>query len=72
MPPDDNGWAEYKRLVLSQLETLTIEVKELRSDLTSGLQDVRDDVWKLKVQAAGWGGAAALIVSIAMKFILRT
>jgi hypothetical protein len=60
MQPETNGWVEYKRLVLSQLEDLTVEVKELRKD-----------VWQLKVQAAGWGGAAALVVSVAMKFILQ-
>jgi hypothetical protein len=67
----ENGWVEYKRLVLQQLETLTAEVKELRKDLTEAVRSLREDVWKLKVKAAGWGGVAALLVTVVLKFVFK-
>ena len=33
MAETDNGWQEYKRLVLKQLEDLTAEVKGLRNEI---------------------------------------
>jgi hypothetical protein len=59
MPPETNGWMEYKRLVLQQLEDLTAEVKAMRDEITR----MRVDVGQLKVQAAAWGAIAALLVS---------
>ena len=43
---DENGWGEYSRLVLKELETLAIEIKGLRTEL----QDVKQELAKMQVR----------------------
>jgi hypothetical protein len=68
MPADTNGWMEYKRLVLQQLEDLTTEVKSLRDEVTR----LRVDVGQLKVQSAAWGAIAAMLVSSIVGFVFKS
>jgi hypothetical protein len=63
----ENGWGEYKRLVLAQLESLTDEVRSLRDEVAK----LRVDVGQLKVQAAGWGVVAGAGISLLLRFAFK-
>ena len=67
MQAETNGWVEYKRLVLQQLETLTEEVKDLRDEVGR----LRVDVGQLKVQAASWGALAGIVAGLLMRFAFK-
>ena len=41
-----NGWNEYSRLVLKELETLSATIEDLREDL----QDVKQEITKIQVK----------------------
>lgn len=58
--PDENGWSEYSRLVLKELETLASSIQSLNSEIQDLKQEIarmreREDrvdelrVWKEKV-----------------------
>jgi cell division septum initiation protein DivIVA len=58
--PEDNGWSEYSRLVLKELETLASSIQSLNSEIQELKQEiaqmrVREDrvdelkVWKEKI-----------------------
>ena len=58
--PEENGWSEYSRLVLKELETLAESIKSLNSEIQDLKQEIarmreREDrvdelrVWKEKV-----------------------
>ena len=60
MAPTENGWNEYSRLVLEQLETLTIGIEGVRNDMGEMRQELaimkaKEDkvvelrVWKEKI-----------------------
>jgi hypothetical protein len=67
LPNEGNGWLEYKRLVLQQLEDLTDEVKVLRGEIVR----LRVDVGNLKTQAAFWGGLVGLGASALFSFLVK-
>jgi hypothetical protein len=67
MSLENNGWMEYKRLVLQQLEDLTAEVKALRDQVTR----LRVDVGQLKVQASAWGALAGIIAGLLLRFAFK-
>ena len=43
---DDNGWSEYSRLVLKELETLAKSIEGLRTEL----QEVKQELAKMQVR----------------------
>lgn len=60
MPQDGNGWSEYSRLVLKELETLATSISALNSEIQELKQEIarmreREDrvddlkVWKEKI-----------------------
>jgi hypothetical protein len=61
MVPEANGWNEWSRHVLAELERNNDELKELRS----ALEGIRVEIATLKVKAGVWGAAAGLIPTIA-------
>jgi hypothetical protein len=67
MQAETNGWVEYKRLVLQQLEDLTAEVKALRDEVTR----LRVDVGALKVQASAWGALCGIVAGLLMRFAFK-
>jgi hypothetical protein len=67
MLAETNGWVEYKRLVLQQLETLTNEVKQLRDEVSK----LRVDVGQLRVQASAFGALAGLLMGVLMHFAFK-
>ena len=46
MSSNENGWGEYSRLVLKELETLASAI----SDLNSNIQDIQRQITELKVK----------------------
>mgnify|MGYP003660779652 CR=1 FL=1 len=46
MSPTNNGWNEYSRLVLEQLETLSIGIDSLRDEL----QDIKQEMTLMKAR----------------------
>jgi hypothetical protein len=56
---DGNGWSEYRRLVMNELERLNEVMEHLREDV----QKVDDNVMSLKMKASMWGAAAGTIVA---------
>tara|TARA_R110002094_G_scaffold104568_1_gene103886 strand:+ start:753 stop:992 length:240 start_codon:yes stop_codon:yes gene_type:complete len=79
MSNDHDGWDEYRRLILSELERLDEAVKDSnKSDaaaLNKLLLDViklREEVVALKVKAGVWGilgGVITTIGAILLKFV---
>jgi predicted nucleic acid-binding Zn-ribbon protein len=46
MSNDDSGWGEYSRLVLKELETLAVGIKELNESL----QEVKRDITEMRAR----------------------
>ena len=46
MAPNDNGWNEYSRLVLEQLESLSVGIEALRIEL----QDIKQEMTLMKAK----------------------
>jgi predicted nuclease with TOPRIM domain len=46
MPEVDNGWSEYSRLVLKELETLASSIQALNSEI----QDLKQEIAKMQVR----------------------
>lgn len=63
----DNGWNEYKKLVVDTLDRLECNIKELNNKVDK----LSEQVVVLKVKASIWGGAIALIVTALLNFILN-
>ena len=63
----DNGWVEYKRLVLKQLEDLTEEIKSLNMKV----EKITTDIAVLKTKMALYGGVAGLVVSFIVSLVLN-
>jgi len=76
MPPNDpdNGWDEYKNLVLNKLEGLEGHFTKKMCELTEQVTQLRIAVAVLKVRAGVWGAAAGVLaagVPIIVWFLLR-
>jgi hypothetical protein len=54
---DASSWGSYERLVLSKLDELSEDVKEIQQE--QGRQ--RIDIAMLKVRSGVWGAAAGLV-----------
>ena len=52
-----NGWDEYKKLILHELEENTLTLKEV----SKAISDIKSDVSALKVKAAVAGGIAGMV-----------
>jgi hypothetical protein len=62
------GWGAYERLVLTKLEDLSAEIKELRVDINEEVKDIRKEQTKqdvaiamLQVKSGLWGAVAAVM-----------
>ncbi len=62
---DDNGFREYKRLILDKIEGLDDSYGELHTKLDR----ISEDVAALKARAGVWGGIAGLIGSALLVFL---
>jgi hypothetical protein len=62
MPDLDNGWKEWSRYVLKELERLNTSYESLRDDIVK----IKQEIATLKVQAGIWGAIAGAMPVIAM------
>jgi len=60
-PPNKNGWSQYQKLVLFQLETLTERVDEVEKRLTKMDRHLTVLRWQAKATAAVFGAVAGMI-----------
>lgn len=64
MPPVDRGdnpWSEYRRLVLSELQDLSEQIKELKKSVDAANVNIA----MLKVKASMWGALGGLMTALA-------
>lgn len=61
-----NGWEEYKRLVLSEMEAN----KQFRIEVREVLGDLREVLGGLKVKTAVAGGVAGIVGTAIMTFLV--
>ena len=68
LPKDSNGnysWVEYRRLVLSEISDLKINVKAVREEQVKIKLDIRD----LKTKSTVWGGIAGFVVGLIVTIV---
>lgn len=53
----DNGWNEYQRLVLAELQRLDTTVKQMQADVS----EIRLAVVVLRTRAVTWGALGGLV-----------
>ena len=61
--PAANGWNEYSRLVLAELERLNVNYEKLED----GIISIKVDIAKLQVKSGVWGlagGAISVLVTV--------
>lgn len=65
---DLNGWGSYERLVLSKLEELSTDIKEINQKIDDEVKDIRREQTKqdvaiamLQVKAGVFGSLAGLV-----------
>ncbi len=65
-PPE--SWGEYRRLILAELERISVDLKTLNDKLDQFRQDeiskIKIDIAMLKVKASGWGALGGLTVAL--------
>jgi hypothetical protein len=64
---ENNGWAEYKLLVMNQLSTMTAELK----DINTKLDGLNNSVLILKVKAGVYGGIAGFVITALTTLIIK-
>lgn len=57
---EENGWGQYKLLVVHELKRLNDELTGIRADI----QQIDRDLLTLKVKASIWGAVAGFAVSL--------
>ncbi len=62
----ENGWEEYKRLVLEELKTS----KESRKEIKLCLTNIKVEIAKLKVKSGIWGAIAGAIPATVILILL--
>ena len=68
LPKKENGnydWIEYRKLVLSDISTLKVDVKEIKGEQIKIKLDLRE----LKTRATIWGGVGGFIVGLIVAII---
>lgn len=57
---DENGWGEWKRRVLFQLEEQGKEIHSMREQIT----ELKMELTKLQIKAGVWGAVAGLLPGV--------
>jgi hypothetical protein len=64
---NENGWGEYRKMVLKELENLGRVQEDIRKDITL----IREEIASLKVKSGVWGLVGGMIpVAIAIIYSL--
>jgi hypothetical protein len=65
----DNTWQEYSKLILAELERMSMEIARLNAKLdafrSDDIANVKVELAMLKVKAGMWGAVAGAIPTIA-------
>lgn len=62
---DNNGWSEYEKLVLSELERHNMLIEHVRKDISI----IQTEIAQLKIKSGLWGMlGAAIPIAMAMGF----
>jgi hypothetical protein len=65
---DGNGWREYRRLILAEIERVTKGVLEINDKLerlrNEDLSQLKIDIAMLQIKSGVWGALAGLCVAI--------
>jgi hypothetical protein len=56
--PDSNGWNEYQKLVLAELERLDTTVTKIQTDVT----EIRLNFAVLRTRAVTWGALGGFLM----------
>ena len=71
---NNNGWDEYRKLVLLELKQLNEGIKDIHKKIDliqiKEITKIREDVAGLKVKAGIWGATAGLI-PVAIMVIIK-
>ena len=74
----NNGWSEYKKLVLTEIERLATEirqerisVRDLQQRMMDRLIDTEKELAMLKVQCGVWGLMGGLIPAAAAVMVAK-
>jgi hypothetical protein len=65
--PEIEGWLEYRKLILSELERVS---RELR-DLNQKVSDIHTEIAMLKVKSGLWGALAGAIPALVLWALSR-
>ena len=68
---DENGWAQYQKLVMEKLD----DHDDKFSNIDNKLTQIQVDIATLKVKAGVWGGIAGLVpvvLGMVLFFISKT
>jgi hypothetical protein len=68
---EENGWAEYKRTVLQQLEFHQNELKEIKDIVTRIDKETCVEIKLLKQKVALWGAISGFVVSVVVSIVGR-
>jgi hypothetical protein len=67
-PPNDNGWLEYRRLILAEIERINRGIQDIGEKLerlrSEDLNEVKIDIAMLQVKSGAWGALAGLCVAL--------
>ena len=75
LPKTENGnysWVEYRRLVLSKIDSAEVDRKEIKSDIKeikTEQIEIKLNIKGLQTKATIWGGVSGLIVGGVMTLI---
>ncbi len=64
---EDNGWLEYKKLILSELTRSNERLGKIETELT----DIKQEIAILKTKMYFGSAIVAVIISIGMTFITQ-
>lgn len=62
---EDNGWLEYKKLILSELTRSNERLGKIESELT----DIKQEIAILKTKMYFGSAVVAIIISVGMTFL---
>ena len=74
---EPNGWTEYRKLVLKELEDLCNDIKDIRTDMATIAKDqvtIKEEISALKVKSGIWGaisGAVVVLITITIEIVLQ-
>ena len=72
VPETGNGWNQYKRLVLAQLDSLKVQIEVVDGKidlLRRALDDIKTDLTITKTKIGTYATVAGVVVSVVMQFV---